>query len=255
MIGHQMIGDGPEKVIVLHGWVTDHASAFAPTIPYLDKETFTYAFLDYRGYGRSKDQAGEHTIAEIGTDALELAAAHGWDRFHLVGHSMGGLALQWVAVQVPERVKCGVAINPVPASGLPLEGDFLTLFESAADTPANRGRIAHITTGSRHTPAWEQVMTDASLATTTRDAVADYLQAWMHTNFAAPAAGCPVPLLVLVGEHDPAITADFMRQTIMQWFPNAELTIMPNAGHYPMMEVPIYLATTIEAFLRQHAGG
>src|SRR5437773_8441243 len=128
-IGHNMVGTGPEKVIVLHGWVSDH-SAFEPVFPYLDKDMFTYAFMDYRGYGRSRDQAGQHTIAEIGGDALDLADAQGWDRFHLVGHSLGGQALQWLAGHATARVKCGVAINPVQASGLPLEGDALALFSS-----------------------------------------------------------------------------------------------------------------------------
>ena len=31
-IGHNLVGSGPKKVIVLHGWVSDH-SAFEPVFP------------------------------------------------------------------------------------------------------------------------------------------------------------------------------------------------------------------------------
>ena len=34
-------------------------------------------------------------------------------------------------------------------------------------------------------------------------------------------------------------------------FPDAELEVLPNAGHYPMFETPVALATSIEEFLGQ----
>jgi esterase len=42
-----------------------------------------------------------------------------------------------------------------------------------------------------------------------------------------------------------------MRQTWMVFFPEAELEVLSNAGHYPMFETPVALATSIEEFLEQ----
>jgi pimeloyl-ACP methyl ester carboxylesterase len=42
-----------------------------------------------------------------------------------------------------------------------------------------------------------------------------------------------------------------MRSTYLAWYPRSELEILENAGHYPMNEVPLALATSIESFLRQ----
>jgi pimeloyl-ACP methyl ester carboxylesterase len=54
---------------------------------------------------------------------------------------------------------------------------------------------------------------------------------------------------VIVGVNDPALSADVMEQTWLVFFPEGEMTILPDAGHYPMFEAPVSLATSIEEFL------
>jgi pimeloyl-ACP methyl ester carboxylesterase len=53
--------------------------------------------------------------------------------------------------------------------------------------------------------------------------------------------GNPVPVKVIVGEHDPALSAVVMEQTYLALYPNAELEVLANAGHYPMFETPVSL--------------
>ena len=48
-IGHTIIGSGSQGVLVLPGWMGDY-TVFNPMLPYLDTGSFTYAFVDYRGY-------------------------------------------------------------------------------------------------------------------------------------------------------------------------------------------------------------
>jgi pimeloyl-ACP methyl ester carboxylesterase len=49
--------------------------------------------------------------------------------------------------------------------------------------------------------------------------------------------------------HDPALSAQVMEQTYLVLLPNAELEVLVNAGHYPMFETPVALATAMEEFL------
>jgi len=56
---------------------------------------------------------------------------------------------------------------------------------------------------------------------------------------------------VIVGEHDPALTPTMMQMTFLSTYPDCELEVMANAGHYPMHETPVALATSIENFLRR----
>lgn len=252
-IGHVVMGRGPEKVIVLHGWFSDH-TVYEPLFPWLDLDTFSFAFLDCRGYGRSKELGGEHTMAEWGEDVLALADSLGWQTFSAVGHSMGGMAVQWVTAEARERVRALVGINPVPATGVPFEGDALDLFSNAWEKAENRGAILAMTTGNRLGDRWRDAMVERSFSQSAPEAFRDYFYAWSQTNFADRVQGLATPFKVIVGRHDPAITADVMQDTILKWFPNAELEVFEDAGHYPMIESPPRLAHAIQEFLHRTAG-
>jgi len=56
-------------------------------------------------------------------------------------------------------------------------------------------------------------------------------------------------VLVLPGEHDPALGEAACRTTWLAHYPQAQLEVVRNAGHYPMDEAPVILATLVEKFL------
>jgi len=247
---HHVVGAGPSAVLVLHGWFGD-SHAFAPMEPALSRGDFTYAFMDYRGYGGMRDVHGAFTIDEIATDALVLADHLGFAEFSLVGHSMGGMAVQRVLATAPARVRKLVALTPVPASGVPFDEAGWALFSGAAASADNRHAIIDYTTGNRLSKTWVRRMVDYSLAHAAQPAFAAYLRAWAKTDFSGEVAGMPLPVKVIVGEHDPALTPTMMQTTFLSTYPDCELEVMANAGHYPMHETPVALATSIENFLRR----
>ncbi|MDB5852417.1 MAG: hydrolase, alpha/beta fold family protein [Herminiimonas sp.] len=245
----RIIGNGPHKVMALHGWFGS-AHGWGPLYDVLNPHDFTYAFMDYRGYGGSMAIAGDFTIAEIAGDAVVIANDLNWERFSLIGHSMGGKAIQQVLLDVPDRVRKLVAITPVPACEVPFDEQGWAFFSGAAKDPAVRKGIIDLSTGKRLSEYWLDKMVAHSLNNSTVEAFAAYLNAWAKTDFSDRVKGNSAAIKVIVGEHDPTLTAESMRQTYMQWYPNAQLEIMANAGHYPADETPVCLATTIEAFLR-----
>ncbi|MGE0747355.1 MAG: alpha/beta fold hydrolase [Rhodospirillales bacterium] len=251
-IEHTIHGNGPEGVIVCHGWFGDW-TVFEPTVPILDRAAFTYAFMDQRGYGKSRGRTGTFTVEEIAADAIGLADALGWRRFHVVGHSMGGKVVQRVAIDARDRVKSVVAVTPVPASGVPFDDKAWGLFSGAADDDRLRAAIVDFSVGGRLTPVWVERIARASRETTTVESFRAYLTSWAKGDFSAEAKGVATPFKVMVGEHDAALNADFMRQTFLAWYPNAELEVIGNSGHYPMQEVPIAYVSSVERFLKAHA--
>src|SRR5258708_23215237 len=118
MVWHKTIGNGPTKVVVIHGWFWDHR-VFTPIFDCLDPASYTYAFVDIRGYGNSRSVSGEYTIGEVAADAIALADQLGWREFHVVGHSMGCKAAQNAGIDAVSRVKSVVAVPPGAAPALP----------------------------------------------------------------------------------------------------------------------------------------
>jgi len=69
------------------------------------EDGFELVLYDHRGAGRSGVLQGEHTIADLASDAIGLLDALGIERAHVVGISMGGMVAQEVALRAPERVR------------------------------------------------------------------------------------------------------------------------------------------------------
>lgn len=244
----RMLGRGPKRVLWLHGWFGS-AAGWGPMVDSLNGDIFTHAFMDYRGYGARRLVPGEHSMAEIASDVLALADELGWAEFSLVGHSMGGMAIQRVLAQAPQRVRRLVGITPVPASGIPMDDADMAFFRSAALSLDARRAIIDLTTGKRLSGVWLEQMVQHSRANSSAEAFSNYLTAWTKTQVEAAVRGKTLPVQVIVGQHDPAITEALARSTWLSTYPNTRLQVMDNAGHYPMFETPVALATVVEQFL------
>lgn len=245
MNSYDLIGSGSRRVLALHGWF-GHAGAWGPLVEAIDTERFSYAFMDYRGYGRSTGLTGAYTMDEIAADALALADHLGWDSFSVIGHSMGGMAALRVLAEAPGRVERVVGINAVPASGYPFDEAGWGFFSSAAGSADVRYAILDLTTGKRLTPVFLQKVLASSLAHSTEAAFAGYLVAWGRTDFAKRLSGLHHPVHLIVGEHDPAVSVGLLADTTQKHLPQATVEVLTNAGHYPMFETPVALATILE---------
>jgi pimeloyl-ACP methyl ester carboxylesterase len=244
------VGSGEHHVIAVHGWFGS-ARGWGSLPDFIDGSAYTYVFMNMRGHGDRKHVTGEYTMEEAATDAVALADELGWDRFSLIGHSMGGKVIQHALLQAPDRVAGLVALNPVPASGVPFDDQSWALFSGAAENPANRAAIINFTTGGRLTPTFINSVVNHSLEHSTAAAFGAYLPSWAKADFSDQVKGNPARVKVIVGEHDPALSAEVMQQTWLQYFPQADMTVLRNAGHYPMFETPVALVTAIEEFLGQ----
>ncbi|QHC23970.1 alpha/beta fold hydrolase [Streptomyces sp. GS7] len=253
VLPHALHGRGSHKVIAVHGWFADR-SAFDPVLPDLDLDTFQYALVDLRGYGEARAEAGAYTTGEGAADVLALADLLGWERFSLIGHSMGGSVVQRVLAAAPHRVRRLVGISPVPASGMPMPPQQWELFASAAHAPENRRAIIDLTTGGRRPAAWLDRMVRRSLERSDPKAFRAWLDSWAGDGFAAEVEGSAVPALAVTGALDPALSAELARQTWMKWYTDSTLLDLPSAGHYAMDETPLELIRAVEDFLRADDG-
>ena len=95
---------GAPRVLALHGWL-DNAASFVPLQQHLPG--IELAALDLPGHGASAHlpPAGEYTIPNTARAVFAAADALGWERFVLLGHSLGGAVASVMAAAMPERIQ------------------------------------------------------------------------------------------------------------------------------------------------------
>lgn len=101
-LSYQISGQGPD-VLLIQG-VGVIGQGWRPQIEAL-QDRYRLAAFDNRGIGDSPLGDGPLTIEAMAGDALALMDALGLQRAHVVGHSMGGVIAQQLALRAPQRVR------------------------------------------------------------------------------------------------------------------------------------------------------
>jgi 2-succinyl-6-hydroxy-2,4-cyclohexadiene-1-carboxylate synthase len=256
----EQLGAGPPFVMV-HGFTgaqedfADHAPRFA--------QRSTVVTFDHRGHGESDKPAAveAYTLDRLAADTLAVADALSFDRFTLLGHSMGGMVARRLTLARPERVGALVLMDTSPgmppsidpelaeaAAALALEGDMELLRQildeadalgSPADQRVRRERPGYVEFCARK---WAQI---------TPESYAGLLRAIVRQDDQlAQMASITCPTLVLVGDEDTHFVpaAHAMADAI----PGARLVVVPDAGHSPQFENPDAYFAAVDEFLAEH---
>lgn len=106
-------GEGP-RVLALHGWL-DNAASFLPLSAHL--RGIDLVAIDQPGHGRSAHLPPGTDYSFVGAmnAVLDVADALGWERFALLGHSMGSGIASMLAAACPQRIERLVAIEALGA--------------------------------------------------------------------------------------------------------------------------------------------
>ena len=91
-------------VLASHGWL-DNAATMARLAPLLvEALPLRIVSLDLPGHGLSAHERGHYHFVDYIADIVHAADALGWQRFSLLGHSMGAGISTLVAGTIPERI-------------------------------------------------------------------------------------------------------------------------------------------------------
>jgi len=249
-------------LVLLHGY-GDSFTSWEQWRPVLEADYRVIA-LDLPGHGLSRAPDG-YVLTSAGlVDALEgFATVRGLSRFALAGNSMGGGVAWSYALKHPGRLSALVLVDAAgwpqkPKGPLPLAFRILRY-------PIGRWLLAHIDNkpliaeGLRadvHDPA---VITPAII-----DRWAEFQRAPGHrailmslnpASFASASADAlaaiRAPTLVLHGASDTLIDPA-SAQAFAAAIKGATLTLYPDVGHLPQIEIPAQSARDVAAFLAAH---
>ncbi|MFE2304388.1 alpha/beta fold hydrolase [Streptomyces sp. NPDC059445] len=228
---------------------------------------------DQRSHGRSGRGVAQLedrkpvTIDQLGRDLLAvIEAAVPEGPIVLVGHSMGGMTVMALAEQFPElirdrvvavalvgtssgrlgEVNFGLPVAGVAAVRRVLPGVLKALGQQAALVERGRRATADLFAGviKRYSFAGRDVdpaverFAERMIEGTPIDVVAEFYPAFTeHDKAAALARFAEMPVLVLAGVKD-LVTPSEHSEAIADLLPDAELVLVPDAGHLVMLEHP-----------------
>lgn len=103
-------GTGGQRVLALHGWL-DNAASFVPLAAQLPGLELVAIDLPGHGHSAHLPPGTQYNTPGAICHVLDVADALGWDRFVLLGHSMGAGIASLAATAAPERVERLIAIE------------------------------------------------------------------------------------------------------------------------------------------------
>jgi 3-oxoadipate enol-lactonase len=247
-MAYTLLGDGP-PVVVLHGWACNR-HFWQSQVEALSADHLVLA-PDFRGHGESDVPAGGYTLERLAEDVHEIMSAMNMAPAAVVGHSMGGMVAQKLALGHPQDLSA------------------LVLVATAAADPDGRlisGRIAAETleTGyhaafQRYFPGWfpsdgDRALTEwvrsQMLRTPERVALA-LVEDYKNFDFRDDLPGVRVPTLVVSASSD-ASTVPARSEEIARLIPGARLAVIERAGHFVQLERPVEVTAALQEFLSDH---
>jgi len=211
---------------------------FEPTYPFWDRRKYTVAFIDCRGYGGRLSQSGLFSIEEIASDIRRVCGSLGWQKYHVIGHSMAGMAVQRLTIDAKEEIASAILVASVPASGAKISFERRQLLLDAIKDADARKRLIDANTGGKKSDDWLNRLCNLSCAGTQASVLAGYMASWTETDFSAEMHELETPVFSLLGANDPGASETRTRETIGKWYKSSTVAILPDVGHYPMYEAP-----------------
>jgi pimeloyl-ACP methyl ester carboxylesterase len=225
---YELHGDSGPPLVLVHGFtgdVTDWRHQIAEF-----SATHRMLVLDNRGHGGSQAPADALAYSiELMADDVEALAAHvGFERYHLVGHSMGGAIAQEIALRSPTRLL-----------SLTLQDTSYWFGNLRLEMPDRPPALPP--------ERLSEVMARLSrMSPDTLRAGWNALRNWPGTE--RRAAQITTPTLVVYGENDsPQIIAGSQRLT--ELIPASETCVISQAGHSPQEEHAAAFNTVLRRFL------
>ena len=256
-LNYETYGDG-EPLLLIMGFAMSGA-AWIPSLPFFSG--FKCIYFDNRGTGLSDKPEGIYTIEGMADDASNLLRALGIAKAKVFGVSMGGMIAQELTLRHPEQVAkvvlgCTMAGGPTAKMAAPEILEKLNTANKMMATDPDKGfdillpAIMPPEFVAEHPEIKQMMVAGAKMLPPTPPETADRAMAGIQQFNASDRLGqikCPV--LIVHGDKDVLVLPE-NANLIKSKIPQAELYIIPGAGHAFQAADPVGIHLKIVDWLR-----
>jgi pimeloyl-ACP methyl ester carboxylesterase len=268
--GHKLIyttashPDGP-LLLMIHGWCS-HRGVWRQALEAFKDSHYCVA-VDLLGFGHSdKPEDADYSIKAQGQRILQLADALGFDKFSLIGHSMGGQIVLCIASMLaPERVKKLVSVAGVVTDRLMPRVERVTYWQVAMGAvfpwlyALARWLSRYRWYAYFHFRPWFYKMgavpfndweIDRRMALQPGVHISTYKagQAIHGLNLTAHLPKVTATTLTIFGQQDGTVPISD-GYLVEQHVPDSRLVLIDQCGHFPMYEQTEQYLDTLRVFL------
>ncbi len=246
---YEVSGQGP-PLLMLAGMMSDSAS-WAPLLPLLEN-SFTLIRPDNRTTGRTTPWDAPVSLAIFAEDARAVMQDAGHAKYHVVGHSLGGLIALEMLCQDPQAIATTTVLATAPMRlrrNIALFETLITIRQSNApeDTWLRALFPWLFSTALYDTPGAIDEAVAASLAypfAQSAEAMAHQLSALGTVNVERLCGPFNGPVQALLAQNDQMIPLKDAQAALA----GAQVHVIERAGHSIHWDAPHYVAGKIKAF-------
>ena len=244
-----------EPLVLIAGVGTDSQS-WASQLPDFTK-SFRVVVFDNRGIGRTDKPAGAYSVDQMAQDAVNLMHVLDIPQAHILGHSLGGLIAQQLALKHPSSVKslmlCSTSAKVPAITNFVLQNWLVSLQNDiplnlymrnvlpwifSSDFFENQSKVENFLTLCTENPF---PLTATGIEGQTA-AVATYdAREEVHK--------ITIPTLVLAARHDILLPCSASLE-LHQKIPHSHMHIMETGGHACLIEQPLLYNKCVLQFLK-----
>jgi esterase len=250
-LNHKISGQG-EPIILVHGLFgsLENLGMIARGL----QEHYEVHSIDVRNHGRSP-HSDVHTYTSMAQDIIGYMDDRGLPCAHFLGHSMGGKAVMYLALNFPERVNKLIVADIAPVQYEPHHNEIfdgllsLPLDELKSRSEADQLLAKHVKEVPVRQFLLKNLVKSGSAGFSWKMNLKSLCKNYHHVMAGQSSSeSFNGNVLFIVGGHSNYVQNKH-REHVLKLFPNTSMKIIPETGHWLHAEKPDLFVKVCERFL------